>query len=90
MSSTNPVLKAAAPTLIAAILQVKAAANTILTGDPAQIPLRAGPAFAILVAQLELLLPGLEVAEVGVVNTDINSKLDGLITKLQALNAPAT
>lgn len=90
MSNPNPILKAAAPTLIAALQEFKAAINTILTGDPMQIPLRAGPAAAILVSQLTLLLPGLAVAETGVVQADVNSKIDGLVSQLQALNAPAT
>jgi hypothetical protein len=90
MSSPNPILKAAAPTLILAIQDFKAAINTILTGDPMQIPLRAGPAAAILVGQLQLLLPGLAVAETGAVQADVNAKLDGIVSQLQALNAPAT
>ena len=85
MSTSNPVLVAAAPTLIQAVQLLQTAINTILTGDPTQIPLRAGPAVGILVNQLELLLPGLATSEVGVVQTDINSKLGGLITKLQGL-----
>lgn len=87
MSTPNPVLKAAAPTLIQAVQLFKTALNTTFTGDPAQIPLRAGPAVSIFVAQLELLAPGLASAEVGAVNTDAQTKLDGVITKLQALNA---
>lgn len=87
MSTVNPILKAAAPTLIQAIELVQTALNTILTGDPLQIPMRAGPAAAILVAQLELLLPGLASAETGAVNTDVQAKLAGVITKLQGLNA---
>lgn len=85
MSTPNPVLVAAAPTLIQAVQLLQTAINTILTGDPTQIPLRAGPAVGILVNQLELLLPGLATSEVGVVQTDINTKLGGLITKLQGL-----
>jgi len=90
MSSPNPILKAAAPTLITALQEFKAAINTILTGDPLQIPMRAGPAAAILVGQLQLLLPGLIVAETGVVQADVNTKIDGLVSQLQAMNAPAT
>lgn len=85
MSTPNPVLVAAAPTLIQAVQLVQAAANTVLTGDPLQIGLRAGPAFAILVSQLELLLPGLATAEVGTVNTDVQARLSALVAKLQAL-----
>lgn len=87
MSTPNPILKAAGPTLIMALQEFKAAINTILTGDPLQIPMRAGPAAAILVGQLQLLLPGLVVAETGVVQADVNTKIDGLVSQLQALNA---
>jgi hypothetical protein len=89
MSNPNPVLVAAAPTLIAAIADFKTCLNTILTGDPLQIPLRAGPAAAILVSQLELLVPGLASAESGAVLADANSRLDGLTAKLQALQTVA-
>ena len=83
----NPILKAAAPTLIIALQELQTAITTILTGDPLQIGLRTGPAVAILVGQLELLLPGLAASEQGVVQADVNSKLGGLITKLQAVAA---
>jgi len=85
MSTPNPVLIAAAPTVIQAVQLLQTCINTILTGDPMQIPLRAGPAAGILVNQLELLLPGLATAEAGTVQTDINSKLNALIAKLQGM-----
>lgn len=88
-ATVNPILKAAAPTLITALQEFKAAINTILTGDPLQIGMRAGPATAILVGQLQLLLPGLAVAEVGVAQADVTSKIDGLIGQLQELSTPA-
>jgi hypothetical protein len=87
MSTVNPILKAAAPTLIAAIGDLKAAINTIVTGDPAMIAARVGPAVGIFVNQLALLLPGLEVSELGAVGTDVNAKLDNIVAKLQALAA---
>jgi hypothetical protein len=89
MSSPSPILVAAAPTLITALQEFQTALNTILIGDPLQIPLRAGPAVAILVGQLQLLLPGLAVAETGVVQAEINTKIGGLITSLQAISKPA-
>jgi hypothetical protein len=89
VSTPNPVLVAAAPSLITALQEFQTALNTILTGDPLQIPLRAGPAAAILVGQLQLLLPGLAVAETGVVQAEINTKIGGLITSLQAISKPA-
>jgi Transglycosylase SLT domain len=89
MSTSNPVLSAAAPTLIKAVGLLQTALSTILTGDPAQIALRAPPAAAIFVAQLQLLLPELASSEVGAVNTEVQAKLGGLVTKLQALVTPA-
>lgn len=89
MSTQNPVLVAAAPTLVKAVELLQTCINTILTGDPMQIPLRAAPAAAILVSQLQLLLPGLLTSETAAVNAEINTKLSGLITQLQALSKPA-
>jgi hypothetical protein len=88
VSTENPILVAAAPTLITALQELQTAINTILTGDPMQIPLRVGPAVAILTGQLQLLLPQLAIAETGVVQADVNSKIGGLITKLQAIQKP--
>lgn len=89
MSTPNPILTAAAPTLIKALQDLQTAINTILTGDPLQIPLRVGPAVAILTGELQLLLPQLAVGEAGVVQADVNSKIGGLITKLQGLGTAA-
>jgi hypothetical protein len=88
VSTPNPILVAAAPTLITALQELQTAINTILTGDTLQIPLRVGPAIGILTGQLQLLLPGLAVAETGLIQADVNAKLGGLITKLQGLAAP--
>ena len=90
MSTENPILVAAAPTLITALQELQTAINTILTGDPLQIPLRVGPAVLVLTGQLQLLLPQLAVAEAGVVQAQVNTQIGGLITKLQGLSAPAT
>jgi hypothetical protein len=85
MSTPNPVLKAAAPTLITALQEFQVMINTILTGDPLTAPARVVPAAEILVGQLQLLLPGLAASEVGVANTAIDVKIGTLITQLQAL-----
>lgn len=82
MSTPNPALVAAAPFLKTVLTDLKAAINTTLSGDPAQIGLRAGPAFAILLNQVALLEPSLLSAEAGAINTDIGNKIDGLIAKL--------
>ncbi len=89
MSSTNPTAPAPSAALVAAspflklvLADLKIAVNTTLTGDPAQIALRAGPAFGIFLNQLILAEPSLVSAEAGAVNQDIGAKIDGVIAKL--------
>lgn len=89
MSTPNPALQVAAPVLIAALTDVKQAVTTILTGDPAQIGLRVGPAVAILDGQLTLLFPELMSAEEVVAASAATNGIDGLISKLQALTTAA-
>lgn len=82
MSTPSPALVAASPYLKQAITDIIACVNTTLTGDPAQIGLRAGPAFAILVNQILLLEPGALAAEEGVAATTITGQLTALSAKL--------
>lgn len=82
MSTPSPELVAASPFLKTVLTNLKTAINTTLTGDPAQIGLRAGPAFNILLSQIILAAPGLLSAEEGVLNQDLGGKIDGLIAKL--------
>lgn len=82
MPTPSPALVAASPYLKQAIADIIACVNTILTGDPAQVGLRAGPAFAILVNQILLLEPGALTAEEGVAATTITSQLTALSAKL--------
>ncbi len=83
--AVSPEVKAAAPVLIEALTDVKQFLTTVLTGDPLQIPLRAAPAAQVLLGQLQLLLPALANAEEPVVLQQATSGLDGLISKLQAI-----
>ncbi len=78
----SPALVAASPFLKTALTELKTAVTTTLTGDPLQIGLRAGPAFAIFLNQLALLEPSLAAAEQGVVSQTISAQIDGLIAKL--------
>jgi hypothetical protein len=82
MSTPNPALVAASPILKTMLADLKVAINTTLTGDPAQIGLRAGPAFAIFLNQLALMAPGLLAAETNVVEQDLNAKIDAIAAKL--------
>lgn len=88
MSTPNPALQAAAPVLIQGLASLKQAVTTILTGDPAQLPLRIAPAIAIMDGQLTLLAPSLLGAEQAVLASDATKGIDGIIARLQALNAP--
>jgi hypothetical protein len=76
---------AAAPVLEAVIDEMTAFINTVLTGDPLQIPLRLSGATDIFIGQVKLQFPELVSAEVGVVQTEITGGLASLKTKLQAL-----
>lgn len=81
-NTPSPALVAASPFLKQALIDIKGALNTILTGDPMQIPLRTAPAVAILLNQLALLEPGILVAEESVVQTGLSAQIDALIAKL--------
>jgi hypothetical protein len=89
MSTPNAALVAAAPILNTVIDQLTILVTTVLTGDPAQIPLRFDGAVKVFVGNLELQLPGLAVAEIGVVQTEITSGLASLKAKLNAATTPA-
>lgn len=88
MSTPNPVLVAAAPSLIAA-LQAIQQFETDIGPNPTQWVLTLGPAKLKLLGALGLLLPGLEQSEVSALGTIINTTTSGWITKLQALSKPA-
>jgi hypothetical protein len=89
MTTPNPALVAAAPVLEAVIDEMTTFINTVLTGDPLQIPLRLSGATDIFVGQVKLQFPQLVSAEVGVVQTEITGALGGLKSKLQALTVAA-
>ena len=89
MSTPNPVVAAAIPTLISAVELFQTAFNTTLTGDPLQIPARAAAALLILEGQLGLLLPGFAGSEVSAINSSVQSGFANIITKLKAMQPPA-
>lgn len=88
MSSPNPVLVAAAPSLISA-LQAIQQFETDIGPDPTKWVETVVPAKLKLLGALGLLLPGLEQSEVSALGTVINTTTSGWITKLQALSKPA-
>jgi hypothetical protein len=85
----NPVLVAAAPVLENVISELQTFFTTVLTGDPSQIALRFAAASQVLLGSIELQLPGLATAEIGVVHTAIDAKLAGWKTSLSTLVAAA-
>lgn len=88
MSTVNPILQAAAPSLIKALQAVQQFESDIGT-NVAQWPITVPAAKFKLLGNLALLLPGLEGSEVGAAENVINTATSGWITKLQAL-APET
>lgn len=80
----NPVLTAAAPSLIAAIQAIQTFFATIGT-DPQQWPVKLLPAQTILLGQLGLQLPALAQAEVGAGFSAADAVMNGWIAKLKAL-----
>lgn len=85
MTTPNPALVAAAPVLENVISELQTFFTTVLTGDPAQIALRFAAASQVLLGSIELQLPGLATAEIGVVQSTINAKLAAWKTSLSTL-----
>lgn len=88
MSTPNPALVAAAPSLDAALVLLDNFVTTTLTGDPLQIGLRADAAFKVFVGNIELLFPELATAEVGAVKTEISGGIAALRSKLKTATTP--
>lgn len=83
MSTPNPLIEAAIPSVIAALQAVKQF-SVNMGADPAQWALRYPGASIALLGQLELLVPGLAVAEGGSVQSAVNAKVDSWIADLQS------
>lgn len=84
--STNPVLKAAVPSLLAVISALNQFFANIGT-DPVQIAAKLPGAAKVLLGTIEMQLPGLAASEVGALEAEINTKLAGWATSLAALQA---
>lgn len=88
MSTPNPVLVAAAPSLIAA-LQALQQFETDLGPNPLQWVANYPGAKLKLLGTLALQLPAIATAEGGALEGLINTTTSGWITKLQELTKPA-
>ena len=84
MSTPNPVLAAAAPSLITILQAVQSMVTNVGT-DPMQIAVKFPAAVAVLLATIEMQLPGLAASELGVLEAQTNSKIGGWISQLKAL-----
>jgi hypothetical protein len=83
---TDPVVTAAIPSLISALQAV----NTFIADmgtDPNQLALRFPGAVQKLVGTLELQLPVLATAELSALQSDVQSRISGLIADLQKQQA---
>ena len=83
MSSPNPILVAAAPSLIAA-LQALQTFITNLGSDPLQVAVKFPGALQVLLGTIEMQLPGLASSEFGAVQTAANARIAALIASLEA------
>jgi hypothetical protein len=93
MNNPNPLPaleQTAIPTAIAILQAGQTLVTNVLTGDPTQIALRAGPAFQIFLGSLQLSLAALLPAEAATGAEAINSDITALIAKLKAAQTPAT
>lgn len=82
-TTPNPVLVAAAPSLIAA-LQALQTFITNLGTDPVQVAVKFPGALQVLLGSLEMQLPSLAGSELGAVQTAANARIAALIASLQA------
>jgi hypothetical protein len=82
MSTPSPFLSAAAPELIIALKALQTFLTNLGT-DPTKLALTFPGAAQVLLGTLQLQVPALASAEIGAVQTELNSKISALITKLQ-------
>lgn len=89
MSTPNPALVAAAPSLIAVLNAIKQF-NTDIGPDPTKWALNFPGAQMRLLGTINLQIPQLAVAEGGAVQNALNTQVDSWISQLQAAtSAPA-
>ena len=82
-STTNPIVAAAAPSLIAVLQAVEVFIANIGT-DPAQIAIKFPGALTVLLGTIEMQLPGLAASELGALQAAANTKIGTWITSLKA------
>lgn len=85
---TSQIETVAVPSLVTALKALQTFVTNLGT-DPAQVALKFPGAVQVLIGTLEMQLPGLANAEFSAVQTDVNTKIGALITKLESLAPPA-
>lgn len=83
MSTPNPIVQAAAPSLIA-VLQAIQTFVTNLGTDPAQVAAKFPGALQVLLGSVELQLPALASNEFQALQTSANARIAAWISSLQA------
>lgn len=86
MSTPNPVVHAAGPSLIAALEAIQAFVVNLGT-DPLQVAAKFPGALQVLIGTIELQVPALATAELGALQTEANAKIAALITKIKTQTA---
>lgn len=86
MSTPNPALVAAAPSLVATLQAIQQFLTNMGT-DPAQWVLKFPGASQVLIGTVQLQLPALAAAEATTMSNQINTQLNTWITQLQALTS---
>lgn len=84
MSTPNPILAAAAPSLVNILQAVEALIANVGT-DPAQVAIKFPGALQVFLGTVEMQLPGLAASELGTLQSAANTKLAAWITQLKAL-----
>jgi hypothetical protein len=83
MSTPNPFVAAAAPSLIAVLEALQAFLTNIGT-DPAQVAIKFPGALQVFLGTVEMQVPLVASAELGAVQTAANAKIADLIAKLKS------
>jgi hypothetical protein len=83
MSTPNPVVSAAIPSLIASLEAIQQFVINLGT-DPLQVAAKFPGALQVLIGTIELQAPALATAELGALQAEVNTKITALIGKLKA------
>ncbi len=81
MSTPNPLITAAAPELVAVLKSLQTFIGNLGT-DPASVAAKFPGALQVLLGSVEMQLPALATAEFSTLQSDVNTKIAGWITKL--------